>query len=122
MKENISENKNIVANKKKKNIVIILTIVLLMIAIGFWYYRTNAKERKAQEIFGNEACEAILHMTTMDIAEHQCKICGNQFKDSSMHADICKQCAEETSRCEYCGKKLSKELKEQRENIAQDNE
>ena len=50
-------------------------------------------------------------MSTMDIAEHTCKICGAEFKDSSMHADICKECAEETNRCEFCGKKLSEEIK-----------
>ena len=53
----------------------------------------------------------------MDIAKHTCQICGAEFEDASTHADICKQCAEETDRCEFCGKKLTEEIKQQRQNL-----
>ena len=53
----------------------------------------------------------------MDIAKHTCEICGAEFEDASTHADICKQCAEETDRCEFCGKKLTEEMKQQRQNL-----
>ena len=77
----------------------------------------NAKSIKASAIFGDENCDSILHISTMDIAKHTCEICGAEFEDASTHADICKQCAEETDRCEFCGKKLTEEMKQQRQNL-----
>ncbi len=115
--ESTISNEKTQKKKKGKKIIIILIIAILIILSAVLYRKANSKEKRAEEVFGNDACEAILHMSTMDIAKHECKICGKQFEDSSMHADICKQCAEETGRCEFCGKILSKELKAQRENI-----
>lgn len=118
----VVENQSTEENKKSKKkitkiIMIILIIAVLIILSGFVYYAVTSKARKAEEIFGNDNCEAILHMSTMDLVQHTCKICGAEFQDSSMHADICKQCAEDTDRCEFCGKKLSAEIKAQRENL-----
>ena len=103
--------------KKGKKITIILIIAILIILSAVIYHKANSKEEKAKEIFGSDYCEAILHMATRDLVKHQCEICGAEFEDSSMHADICEACAEETDRCEFCGKKLTEEIKEQRQNI-----
>ena len=58
-------------------------------------------------------------MATRDLVKHECKICGTEFEDSSMHADICEKCAEETDRCDFCGKRITEETKRQRENLSE---
>ena len=115
--ESTPEKEKTPKKKKGKKIMIILIIAILIILSAVLYYKTTSKDRKAEEIFGNEYCDAILHMATRDLVKHQCEICGAEFEDSSMHADICQACAEETDRCEFCGKKLTEEIKEQRQNI-----
>ena len=116
MKNNVQEEETKKKSIKGK-IIVILVLTILIIISAVAYHQVTSKQRKAEEFFGNDNCEAILHMSTMDIAEHTCKICGAEFQDSSMHADICKKCAEETNRCEFCGKKLSEEIKQQRESL-----
>lgn len=98
-------------------IVIIIAIVLVAVILVKNFAFGDAKDKKATEMFGNEKCNVILHMSTMDLAPHTCKICGTEFQDSSMHADICKECAEETNRCDFCGKKMTDEIKAQRESV-----
>lgn len=115
--ESTPEKEKTPKKKKGKKIMIILIIAILIILSAVLYYKTTSKDRKAEEIFGNEYCDAILHMATRDLVKHQCEICGAEFEDSSMHADICEACAEETDRCKFCGKKLTEEIKEQRQNI-----
>lgn len=99
--------------------VLIATITIIVIAlIGIFLFMVtgnNSKEQKASKIFGNEYCEAVLHMATNDLSKHTCKICGEQFRASSMRADICSECASQTNRCEFCGRKLSEQVKAQRE-------
>ena len=113
-----SENKQ--NSKKKKGKIIIVLIVAILIALSaVLYHKATSKEKKAEEIFGNDYCEAILHMATRDLVKHECKICGTEFEDSSMHADICEKCAEETDRCDFCGKRITEETKRQRENLSE---
>ncbi len=108
-------------NKKKSNgkkiIILVVSIVVIILLLLIIYNKLNTKKQKASEIFGNGYCEAILHMSTMDLVIHKCEICGTEFKDSSTHADICEECAKETNRCDFCGKILTKEIKQQRENL-----
>lgn len=85
---------------------IVIVILLIGVAISIFCMVGNDKEKKASEIFGNDSCEVILHMATKDLAPHTCSICGKEFQDSSMRADICTECAQETNRCDFCGKKL----------------
>lgn len=95
--------------KKKRLIGIIIICIIAIILIGIVIYAnrsTPSKEEKANQIFGTEYCDVILHMATMDLAPHTCKICGANFEDSSMNADICKECAKETNRCSFCARKL----------------
>lgn len=109
---------------KSNKIIAVLVIIVLIIGIAIYaiiYSQSNSKEKKAKEVFGEDNCNVILHMATMDLAPHTCKICGATFEDSSMHEDICKNCAEETNRCDFCGKKLTEEIKSQRENLIGDN-
>lgn len=103
-----------------KKIVIILVGIIIIIAAGIGIYqltKVNDKEAKAKELFGEEYCDAVLHMATRDLAPHTCKICGAKFQDSSMRAEICTECANATNRCDFCGKKLSEEVKAQRNEI-----
>lgn len=96
--------------KKKRLIGIITICIIAIILIGILIYfnqKTPSKEEKANQIFGTEYCDVILHMATMDLAPHTCKICGTNFEDSSMNADICKTCAAKTNRCDFCARKLS---------------
>ena len=123
--ENINKKEtkeNVKEVKKGKNKLFIVVITILIIAlvgiIGYTaYINLNNKESRAKKYFGNDNCESILHMSTMDIAEHACKICGETFYDSSMREDICDTCAKDTNRCNFCGKKLTDEIKKQREEI-----
>ena len=113
-----SENKQ---NSKKiaGKIIIVLIVAILIALSAVLYHKATSKEKKAEEIFGNDYCEAILHMATRDLVKHECKICGTEFEDSSMHADICEKCAEETDRCDFCGKRITEETKAQRENLSE---
>ena len=122
------ENKKIEKETKEKNstnkILIISVILILIVLIGVFgiiYGKKAEKENKAKEAFGEDNCNVVLHMATMDLAPHTCKICGATFEDSSMHEDICKQCAEDTNRCDFCGKKMTTEIKEQRQNLIGNN-
>ena len=81
------------------------------------YINGTNDEKRASEIFGDEYCDAIMHIATRDLAPHICKICGVEFQDSSMREDICDECAEKTNRCNFCGKKLTDEIKVQREEM-----
>ena len=116
------EKENKIQGRKGKNIdgniMIIFIIVIFMVLSAVLYYKVNSEVKKAEEIFGNEYCEAILHMATRDLVKHECKICGTQFEDSSMHADICGTCAKKTNRCDFCGKRITEEIKAQRENLS----
>ncbi len=116
-KENKEENKKKINKKIIKRIIAILIIAIIIILSAVLYNKANSKNQKAEEVFGDDYCEAILHMATMDIIEHECAICETKFEDSSMHADICEQCAEETDRCDFCGKRITEETKAQRENV-----
>lgn len=107
---------------KKINLIITIVIIILaLIVIGLILVKNfmfvDDKEKKAREAFGEEKCNVVLHLATKDLAPHTCKICGTEFQDSSMHADICSNCAEATNRCDFCGKKLDDNIKKQRENI-----
>ena len=112
-----SQNKEKINKKIARKMIIVFIVAILIVLSAVLYHKATSKDKKAEEIFGNEYCEAILHMATRDLVKHECKICGTEFQDSSMHADICEKCAEETDRCEFCGKKLTEEIKEQRQNI-----
>ena len=104
--------------QKKILIIIIGIIIIVAAAIGVYSVtKANDKEAKAKEVFGEENCDVVLHMATRDLAPHTCKICGKEFQDSSMRADICTECANATNRCDFCGKILSEEAKQQREEI-----
>lgn len=111
-------------NEKKTNkkiigrVMIVFIVAVCIILSAVLYHKVTSKDQKAEEIFGDTYCEAILHMATRDLVKHQCKICGTEFEDSSMHADICRKCAEETERCDFCGKRITKETKAQRENLS----
>ena len=88
-----------------------------MFAGGIVLSNINSLEKKAIEEFGEDYCDAVVHISTRDLAPHICKICGTEFQDSSMRADICDECAEKTNRCNFCGKKLTEEIKQERENM-----
>lgn len=127
--EKEKENKEVkVENEKKTNkkivrkVIIILMVAILIVLSAVLYHKATSKDKKAEEIFGNEYCNAILHMSTMDLVKHECKICGAEFEDSSMHADICEKCAEETDRCNFCGKRITEEIKKQRENLSENHQ
>lgn len=110
------ENKK--SNKKLLVIGLIAILVIILGTIGVLAYINGTNEEKrASEIFGDEYCDSIIHIATKDLAPHVCKICGVEFQDSSMREDICDECAKKTNRCNFCGKKLTDEIKEQREEI-----
>lgn len=100
-------------------IKIILVLLILIIAVGVFFVVKNINkndlEKIASQEFGNEYCDAVLHMATNDLVVHNCKICGKEFQDSSMREDICDECANKTNRCNFCGKKLTEEIKMQRD-------
>ena len=123
--EKENKNEEIQPKNEKKaqkkiagKIMIVLIVAILIVLSAVLYHKATSKDRKAEEIFGNEYCDAILHMATRDLVKHECKICGTEFEDSSMHADICEKCAEETDRCDFCGKRITEETKAQRENLS----
>ena len=91
----------------KKILPIIIFITVSGGAIFFMYkiINNNNESDKASKIFGNNFCDVVLHMATNDLAHHNCKVCGKKFQDSSMREDICDECAKETGRCDFCGKK-----------------
>lgn len=105
----------------KKKVIIITIIVLIIIALliagGIVLSNVNSLEKKASQEFGEDYCDAVVHISTRDLAPHTCKICGTEFQDSSMRADICDECAEKTNRCDFCGKKLTEEIKQERETM-----
>ena len=110
------ENKK--SNKKLLVIILIIILVIILGTIGVLAYINGTNdEKRASEIFGDEYCDAIMHIATRDLAPHICKICGVEFQDSSMREDICDECAEKTNRCNFCGKKLTDEIKAQREEM-----
>ena len=94
-------------------IAIIITVSIMISNVS----KKNDKEKKAEEVFGTDYCESLLHMATKDLAPHTCSICGKEFQDSSMRADICDECSEELDRCDFCGKKLNEDIKEQRNEL-----
>ena len=113
-----SENEKKTNKKIVGKMIVVLVVAILIVLSAVLYHKATSKDRKAEEIFGNEYCDAILHMATRDLVKHECKICGTEFEDSSMHADICEKCAEETDRCDFCGKRITEETKAQRENLS----
>lgn len=96
-------------------IVGIIVIIVVGVSIAVILNNSNSLEKIASQEFGDEYCDAILHISTRDLVPHNCKICGKEFQDSSMRENICDECAEKTDRCNFCGKKLTAEIKEQRE-------
>lgn len=103
-----------------KKILIVIITIIVMALIGIFLFMVtgnNSEEQEVSKIFGNEYCEVVLHMATNDLSKHTCAICGKQFSASSMRADICDECARQTNRCEFCGKKLSEQVKAQREEV-----
>lgn len=117
------EKKDTKVNNKKANkkLILIALIIILVIILGtigvLAYINVTNDERRASEAFGDEYCDSIMHIATRDLAPHVCKICGAEFQDSSMREDICDECAKKTNRCNFCGKKLTDEIKEQREEM-----
>lgn len=111
------------ANKEKisykKWLVLIIGIILIAISgiMVFSFSKKNNKEESAKEIFGDEYCDSVLHMATRDLVQHTCSICGIEFEDSGMRENICDECSNELDRCNFCGKKLSEEVKEQRNEL-----
>ena len=103
----------------KKWTILIIGIILVVVlgVLVFNFSNRNKKEKKAEEVFGTQYCDSVLHMATNDLQEHTCSICGKNFKDSEMRADICDECAEELNRCNFCGKKLSEDIKKQRNEL-----
>lgn len=103
----------------KKWLILIIGIIIVVVAgvMVFSFTRRNSKEAKAEELFGNDYCDSVLHMATRDLIKHTCGICGAEFEDSGMRADICDKCAEQLDRCNFCGKKLSEEVKQQRNEL-----
>ena len=103
----------------KKWIILIIGIIIVVAAgiMIFSYSKRNSKEAKAKEIFGDEYCDSILHMATRDLVQHKCAICGAEFEDSGMRVDLCDKCAKELGRCDFCGKKLSEDVAEQRNEL-----
>ena len=128
MEKNKKEKNRKINNKKeedykkdlyKKWSILIIGIIIVAI-LGILVFNSsnrNKKEKKAEEIFGTQYCDSVLHMATNDLQEHTCSICGKNFKDSGMRADICDKCAEELDRCNFCGKKLSEDIKKQRNEL-----
>ena len=118
MEENDNEE-NYKKDLYKKWIIIIIGIIIIVVSgIGiFNLLDKNNKGKKAEEVFGTENCEAVLHMATMDLEKHTCSICGEEFESSSMREDICDNCSKELGRCNFCGKRLSEEVKEQRNQL-----
>ena len=115
MEENAKKN-----TLNLKNILIIITILIVVIVLIISIIdisKNKQKEKIASKIFGNEECDAIMHISTNDLALRTCKICKKEFQDSSMRADICTECAKETKRCEFCGKKLSDGIKAQKREL-----
>ena len=106
---------------KNKKLLVITPIIILVIILGtigvLAYINGTNDEKRASEIFGDEYYDAKMHIATRDLAPHICKICGVEFQDSSMREDICDECAEKTNRCNFCGKKLTDEIKAQREEM-----
>ena len=105
---------------KKKIIlisVIVIIVVALLIAGGIALSKVNSLEKKTSQEFGEDYCDAVVHISTRDLAPHTCKICGTEFQDSSMRADICDECANKTDRCNFCGKKLTEKIKQERESM-----
>ena len=98
-------------------IVIILIIVAIVVITGIVLSNANSLEKKASQEFGNEYCDAIVHISTKDLVIHNCKVCGKEFQDSSMREDICDECAKKTDRCNFCGKKLTEEIKRERNSM-----
>ena len=98
--------------------IIIIVGIIVIIAVGVLIAvilnNSNNLEKIASQEFGDEYCDAVLHISTRDLVAHNCKICGKEYQDSSMREDICDECAEKTDRCNFCGKKLTSEIKEQR--------
>ena len=127
--EKNKKEKNIKINNKKEEdykkdlykkwsiLIIGIIIVAILGILVFNSSNRNKKEKKAEEIFGTQYCDSVLHMATNDLQEHTCSICGKNFKDSGMRADICDKCANLLDRCNFCGKKLSEEVKEQRNEL-----
>lgn len=103
----------------KKWVIIIIGIIIVITAgiMVFSFSKRNSKEAKAKELFGDEYCDTILHMATKDLVEHTCSICGAEFEDSSMRANICDKCAKELGRCNFCGKKLSEDVEKQKNEL-----
>ena len=107
-----------VENKKLLVIMLVVILVIILGTIGVLAYINGTNEEKrASEIFGDEYCDSIIHIATRDLAPHGCKICGTEFQDSSMREDICDECAKKTNRCNFCGKKLTDEIKAKRQEI-----
>lgn len=103
---------------KKWLILIIGVIIVIVAGVGvFNFSKENSRETKAEEVFGDEYCDAVLHMATNDLVSHTCAICDIEFEDSSMRADICDECSKQLDRCDLCGKKLSEDVKEQRNEL-----
>lgn len=116
--ENLEEKKK--ERPRNKKIIVLLIGIIIVILAGialFVMSQKNDKEKKAEEIFGNDYCDSVLHMATNDLAEHTCSICGEEFKASGMRANICDKCANLLDRCNFCGKKLTEEVKEQRNEL-----
>ena len=105
----------------KKKIILISLIVIIVLALlivgGIALSKANNLEKKATNEFGEDYCDAVVHISTRDLAPHTCKICGVEFQDSSMRADICDECATKTNRCNFCGKKLTEQIKQERESM-----
>ena len=104
----------------KKKVILIVVIILIVIALviaGIMLSNANDLEKKASKEFGDEYCDAIVHISTKDLVIHNCKICGKEFQDSSMREDICDDCALKTNRCNFCGKKLTEEIKQERNSM-----
>lgn len=114
----VNKNRRRKIDKKKvaKFLVCVVLILVIIIVISNGI-KANAKEKKAEEVFGKDYCDSVLHMATNDLQEHVCKICGAEFKDSGMRADICNECSIELDRCNFCGKKLTKEIKQERNEL-----
>ena len=130
MKEEDNKEKEIKEKKQEadtnykkgfyKKWLILIIGVILVITLGVMvcsFSMRNNKEAKAKELFGDEYCDSVLHMATRDLVKHTCAICGAEFEDSGMREDICDECSKELDRCNFCGKKLSEEIKEQRNEL-----
>ena len=129
---NIKNNSNKVKSKKgsskrskrrkldPRKILVLIIGIIIIITVSIMISKAskkNEKEKKAEEIFGTDYCESLLHMATKDLAPHTCSICGKEFQDSSMRADICDECSKELNRCDFCGKKLNEEIEKQRNEL-----